>query len=167
LVVLGLGSALACAEEDHNFSAGISIHERVTSRDLGVPIYPGATRHREHDEDHEDSGALTLSLWGNSSQIRIVTLELDTSDSISDVAHFYGDALAAYTPLISCPESASSTERADHVPAHSPLHCGSDRAEAGGVLFKAGSTRDLHVVSIEPAGVRTRIKLVHIVTPFD
>jgi len=161
--MLAAGVATLGAQDDKkngDVNAGITIGKQATAKDVGLPIYPGATTHK--DPKDENSGA-NFGLWGGSFGLKLAVLKLDSADSTEKVAAFYRKALAKYGPVLDCSnnngKSADSGQGGDK---SSKLTCGDDKPDAGELLFKAGTKEKQHLVSVKPAGAGVNIDLVYL-----
>ena len=127
-------------------SAGIEFSSKASSNDVGLPMYPGSTPHKD---DSNDSQAVRMGLWGGGSGFKLAVVKMDTSDSPEKVAAFYKKKLGKYGKVLDCthPPAASGTDKNSET-----LTCGDDKPDAGGMLFKAGTKEKQHIVSIKPNG---------------
>ncbi len=155
-IFLSLIAGSAARSQDKG-SAGIVISKDATSKDLGLPIYPGATRHK--DTKHESS-SVNLGLWGSSFGFRIAVLKLESADPPSKIGAFYQKPLAKYGPVLDCARvSADSTNKKTD---SNRLTCEDDKPDHGELLFKSGSKEKQHIVAIQPNGNGSLIQLVYL-----
>jgi hypothetical protein len=161
--MLAAGAAGSRAQDDKksgDLNAGITIGKQVTAKDVGLPIYPGATAHKDPKDENSDAN---FGLWGGSFGLKLAVLKLDSGDSPEKVAAFYRKALAKYGPVLDCSnnngKSADSSQGGDK---SSKLTCGDDKPDAGELLFKAGTKEKQHLVSVKPAGTGVNIDLVYL-----
>jgi hypothetical protein len=168
----GLGSNALSAQgaqkpKDKDFSvsvqgqdtdAGLIVSARATAKEVGLPIYPGATPHKDADKD--DSSAANLGLWGNSFGFKLVVLKLESKDAPRKVAEYYQKVLAKYGPVLDCTNTAPSQENNDEKSAK--LTCGDDKPDKGGMLFKAGTKEKQHIVGVQPSGNGTIFQLLYV-----
>src|SRR5579864_6470345 len=139
--------------------AGLLVSARATAKELGMPIYPGATPHRDPDKDG-DSSAANLGLWGNSFGFKLVVLKMESKDAPRKVADYYHKVLAKYGPVLDCTNPTPDREATDEKSAK--LTCGDDKPEKGGMLFKSGTKEKQHIVGIEPNGSGTIFQLLYL-----
>src|ERR1700719_1080484 len=72
--------------------AGLIVSARATAKEVGMPIYPGATPHQE--KCLSCSPAANLGLWGSAFGFRLVVLKLESKDAPRKIADYYQKALA-------------------------------------------------------------------------
>ena len=131
-------------QEPEKDGAGIEFSGKASSKDVGLPIYPGSTPHKD---DANDSQAVRMGLWGEGSGFKLAVVKMDSGDSPEKVAAFYKKALAKYGKVLDCthPPASSDSDKASNA-----LTCGDDKPEAGGLLFKSGTKEKQHIVSVKP-----------------
>jgi hypothetical protein len=139
--------------------AGLIVSARATAKEVGLPIYPGSIPHREQNKD-DDSPAANLGLWGTSFGFRLVVLKMESKDAPRKIADYYQNALAKYGTVLDCtiggrPQQAKN-EKSEK------LTCGDDKPEAGGMLFKAGTTEKQHIVAVQPKGNGAEFQLLYV-----
>jgi hypothetical protein len=157
-----VGGAPSRAQEDKksgDLNAGITISKQATAKDVGLPVYPGATPHKD---PKDDSGA-NFGLWGGSFGLKLAVLKLDSGDSAEKVAAFYRKALAKYGPVLDCSNSTGkAADNGQNSDKSGKLTCGDDKPDAGELLFKAGTKEKQHVVSVKPVAAGVNIDLVYL-----
>jgi hypothetical protein len=129
-----------------NDSIGFNLGKNASAKDVGLPIYPGARRHKD---DSNDSSALNMDLWGGSTGFKLFVLKLETTDAPETVAAFYRKALAKYGTVLDC-SNASAAQ--------------GEKPKRGEISLKAGTKEKEHLVGIEPNGSGTIFQLVYIET---
>ena len=163
----GLQAQDAQKSKDKDFSvtvqgpdtdAGLIVSARATAKEVGMPIYPGATPHK--DPDKNDSSAANLGLWGNSFGFKLVVLKLESKDAPRKIADYYQKALAKYGLVLDCTNAPPSQENDDEKSAK--LTCGDDKPDKGGMLFKAGTKEKQHIVGVQPNGSGTIFQLLYV-----
>jgi len=138
--------------------AGLIVSARATAKEVGMPIYPGATPHK--DPDKNESSAANLGLWGSSFGFKLVVLKMESKDTPRKVADYYQKALAKYGPVLDCTNPAPAPESDDEKSAK--LTCGDDKPDKGGMLFKAGTKEKQHIVGVQPNGSGTIFQLLYV-----
>ncbi len=138
--------------------AGLIVSARATAKEVGMPIYPGATPHKDPDKD--DSSAANLGLWGNSFGFKLVVLKMESKDAPRKIADYYQKALAKYGPVLDCTNAAPTSQNSDEKSAK--LTCGDDKPDKGGMLFKAGTIEKQHIVGVQPNGTGTIFQLLYV-----
>ena len=141
-------------QEPEKEGAGLVISGKASSSDVGLPLYPRSTPHKD---DSNDSQSARLSLWGGGSGFKLAVVKMDSPDSPEKVAAFYKKALAKYGKVLDCthPPAASDSGKDSNA-----LTCGDDKPDAGGLLFKAGTKEKQHLVSVKPNGSGSTYDLV-------
>jgi hypothetical protein len=142
-------------------SIGFILSEEASAQEVGLPIYPGARRHKD---ESEDSAALQLGLWGGSSGFRLVLLKLESDDSPEKVAAFYRKALAKYGQVVECTPASAKAGKSSKDNSSNQLDCSADRPERG-LTLKAGVKEKQHAVGIQAHGDHSLLQLVYIETP--
>ena len=141
-------------QEPEKDGAGIEFNGKASSKDVGLPIYPGSTPHKD---DANDSQAVRMGLWGGGSGFKLAVVKMDSADSPEKVAALYKKALAKYGKVLDCthPPSGSDANKDSNA-----LTCGDDKPDAGGFLFKSGTKEKQHIVSVKPNGSGSSYDLV-------
>jgi hypothetical protein len=140
-------------------SIGFNLGKNATAKDVGLPIYPGARRHKD---DSDDSSALNMGLWGGSSGFKLFVLKMDSTDAPEKVAAYYRKALAKYGPVLDCTNAAANATTDDK--SSKKLTCGDDKPKPNEISLKAGTKDKQHAVSIEPNSSGTQFQLVYLET---
>lgn len=136
-------------------SVGFLLSADATEQDLGLPIYPGAHRHQD---SNDDSSALHMGLWSGESGFRLVVLKLESNDSPAKVAKFYHKPLSHYGKVVDCGKSVSGDPKNN-------VNCENDHPVEGGYTFEAGTKEKMHIVAVEPNGNGSVISLVYVESP--
>jgi hypothetical protein len=157
-IFLGAASMTGtCALAQDKDGAGVVLSLQASSKDVGLPIYPGAT---PHTDPKDESGAGRIGLWGGSFGFKLAALKMDTGDSMQKVANYYKKALAGYGNVLDCTNAPASDRGKDD--SSTTLTCGDDRSDKGGMFFKAGTKEKQHLVAMKPNGTGTTFTLVYI-----
>jgi hypothetical protein len=160
-------------EDDKGFdlqsSAGnVHLGKDASSRDVGLPVYPGA-RVRKHDENRNTAN---LSLFTSEFGIKLIVLNFDSDDSPSKIIAFYRDKLKKYGKVLECHDKEQDS-KGNHVDADDEgdseskqLKC---EGEQGGdsTELKVGTEDNQHVVAVSPAdngGKGSKFALVYVHT---
>ncbi len=142
--------------------AGITMAADADAKDIGLPLYPGASRHKDKDED---SPGINFNLWGSGSGVKLAVLKMESHDSMDKIADYYKKHLSKYGKVLDCSHpdpNAKASDKDDSDHNSKPLTCGDDKPDKGGLLFKAGTNSDQHLVAIQPAAHGSRFELVHV-----
>jgi hypothetical protein len=139
-------------------SAGAFISEDATAKDVGLPLYPGSKP--ALDKDKSDSQSANMGLWLGGTGFQLVVVKMQTPDSLEKVAAYYRKALAKYGTVLDCtnPPSQGDEKRTPNA-----LSCDDDKADRGGMLFKAGTKEVQHLVSVDRHDGNTIYSLVYLV----
>jgi hypothetical protein len=159
------GGSAPAKSNDKNYSAGFTIGQNATAKDVGLPWYPGARLHRDRDKDKsDDSPSVQLGFWGGSSAFKLVVLKLESNDAPGKVQAFYRDALARYGRVVTCTGSSSAAEK-NESESSDQLDCDSDKPENNETVLKAGTKHNQRIVGITPSGAGSVFQLVFVQTP--
>jgi hypothetical protein len=139
--------------------AGLVISAQATAKEAGLPLYPGATPHKD---EKNDSSAANLGLWGSTFGFKLVVLKMQSSDSPEKVAAFYQKALAKYGTVLNCTGVSKPQGDKDKSDSSKKLSCDDDHADASEMLFKAGTKEKQHLVSVKPNGTGCIFNLLYI-----
>lgn len=142
-----------------SFSAGFDISDSASVKQIGLPIYPGATANRENEKE---SAAANLSVWAGAFGAKLVVMKLESADAPGKVASFYQDALGKYGAVLDCSKGGPKRESGKKESGDAPVSCDNDSPSRDGQLFKAGSKRMQHIVGVQPWGQGTRFQLVYL-----
>jgi hypothetical protein len=171
LFVVVLLAALPVAAQDQkdsnaqrsssdNDSIGFNLGKNASAKDVGLPIYPGARRHKD---DPNDSSALNMGLWGGSTGFKLFVLKMESSDAPEKVAAFYRKALAKYGAVLDCSNASASTS-SDDAQNSKKLTCEDEKPKPHEISLKAGTKEKQHAVGVEPNGSGTIFQLVYVET---
>ena len=171
LFVVVLLAALPVAAQDQkdsnaqqsssdNDSIGFNLGKDASAKDVGLPIYPGARRHKD---DSSDSSALNMGFWGGSAGLKLFVLKMESNDAPEKVAAFYRKALAKYGTVLDC-SNASAAANPDDEKQSKKLTCEDEKPKPHEISLKAGTKEKQHAVGVEPNGSGTIFQLVYIET---
>jgi hypothetical protein len=139
--------------------AGLMISAQATAKETGLPLYPGA---KPSKEDGNGSAAANLGLWGSTFGFKLVVLKMESSDSPEKVAAFYQKALAKYGTVLNCTGVSKAQGDKDKHDSSNKLTCDDDHADAGEMVFKAGTKEKQHLVSVKPNGTGCTFNLLYV-----
>ena len=157
LAAFGVAARHAVAQEEKG--AGIVVSGSATSSDVGLPVYPGAKPYKKTESDSEAGRA---SAWFGGFGLKIAGMQMQSSDSAQKVAEFYRKALAKYGKVLDCTNSTGNRDDTGNA-----LTCGDDKPDPGGMLFKAGTKKDQHLVAVDTHGSGSTFSLVYLRLPKD
>ena len=139
--------------------AGVTFSKQATSKEVGLPVYPGA---KPHKDEKEDSPSVQMGIWGSTFGFKLAVMKLESNDTPEKIAEFYKKALAKYGTVLNCSDPTQKTSAKDKPGSSNKLDCGDDKPEKGGVLFKAGTKERQHLVAIRPNGQGSLFQLVYV-----
>ena len=142
-----------------NDSIGFNLGKDASAKDVGLPIYPGARRHKD---DSSDSSALNMGFWGGSAGIKLFVLKMESNDAPEKVAAFYRKALAKYGTVLDCSNTAAANP--DDEKQSKKLTCEDEKPKPHEISLKAGTKEKQHAVGVEQNGSGTIFQLVYIET---
>jgi len=140
-------------------SIGFIASDEASAKDVGLPLYPGARRHKDTSDE---SAAVQLGLWGGNSGFKLVVLKLESNDAPEKVAAFYRKALAKYGKVLDCGDSSTSASEKAKGNSPNELSCEEDRPDKGELVLKAGTKEEQHLVGIKVNGDLTVFQLVYV-----
>ena len=161
--------AFPCLAQDSDFNLNLHANSHATAKDIGLPVYPGATpfNHRENG-----SSAADLGFALNSLRLNIQMVSFVTTDSPNQVLKFYKKPLAKYGEVLECnhgkPVGSLTVTK-------SGLTCGDHKS--GGMTvngsgdddeLRAGTPEHFRIVGIDSTETgKTKFGLVALVLPKD
>ena len=148
----------------HSSLGDAHIGNDPNSRDLGLPIYPGA-RLRKHDDNR--SGA-NFSILTEAFGVKFMVANYDSDDAPEKLIAYYRDKLKKYGKVLECHTSEHPgdvhMDAGDHNSNQSKeLKCEGDNT--GNVVeLKVGTEDNQHLVAITPAdsGKGSTFELIYI-----
>src|ERR1700733_5017582 len=90
--------AIPSFAQSSDFNLNVHANSHATAKDIGLPVYPGATPFK--DKDSDSSADLGFAL--NSVQFNLQAASFVTKDSRDQVIAFYRKALAKYGEVLEC-----------------------------------------------------------------
>jgi len=155
LLVASAASAGAIREAQDKDGAGVTFSKQASSKEVGLPVYPGA---KPHKDEKNDSPSVQMGIWGSTFGFKLAVMKLESNDAPDKIAEFYKKALAKYGTVLNCSEPSAKTKSKDS----NKLECGDDKPEKGGLLFKAGTKEKQHLVGIQSNGQGSLLQLVYV-----
>jgi len=110
----------------------LEVHPEVSEASLGLPIYPGATRVKNHD-----SATINIHI-ADDAQVRVLAAKFETTDAYEKVRAFYHDRLG------------------DQVTRYR------EKDEQGKTVFEIKHDKQQRFVALKSEGDKTEIDLVHV-----
>jgi hypothetical protein len=155
LLVASSSDAGPSGEVQDKDGAGVTFSKQASSKEVGLPVYPGA---KPHKDEKEDSPSVQMGIWGSTFGFKLAVMKLESNDAPEKIAEFYKKALAKYGTVLNCSEPSAKTKSKDS----NKLECGDDKPEKGGLLFKAGTKEKQHLVAIHSNGQGSLLRLVYV-----
>jgi len=164
-----LSAAFACFAQNSDFNLNVHANSHATAKDIGLPVYPGATPFKDKDSD---SSSADLGLVLNSFHFDVKSVSFVTTDAPKEVLAFYRRPLAKYGQVLECNHgkpvgsltvTTSGLTCGDHKNGEMTVD-GSD----SDVELRAGTPEQFRIVGIDgtEAG-KTKFGLVALVLPKD
>lgn len=168
-LLAALSFASPCFAQNSDFNLDLHANSHATAKDIGLPVYPGATPFKDKDSD---SSAADLGFVLNSLHLNIKTVSFVTTDSPDQVLKYYRKPLAKYGEVLECnhgkPVGSLTATRSgltcgDYKDGHMTVNGIGDGDE-----LRAGTPEHFRVVGIDrtEAG-KTKFGLVALVLPKD
>lgn len=161
--------AAPCFAQDSDFNLSLHANSHATAKDIGLPVYPGATPFRDKDND---SSAADLGFVLNSFHFNLQVASFVTTDSPDQVLHFYRKPLARYGEVLECNHgnpvgsltvTKSGLTCGDHKGGHMTVN-GSDMGDE----LRAGTPEHFRIVGIDSTETgKTKFGLVELLLPKD
>jgi hypothetical protein len=139
--------------------AGVTFSKQASSKEVGLPGYPGAKLHKD---EKDDSPSVQMGLWGSSFGFKLAVMKMESNDAPEKIAEFYRKALAKYGTVLNCSDPSQKASGKDKAGSADRLECDDDKPEKGGLLFKAGTKEKQHLVAIQPNGQGSLFQLVYV-----
>lgn len=164
-----LSFAFPCFAQSSDFNLNLHANSHATAKDIGLPVYPGATPFKDKDSD---SSAADLGFALNGTLISIQTVSFVTTDSPAQVLKFYRKPMAKYGDVLECnhgkPVGSLTVTK-------SGLTCGDQKnghiavnGSDSGAELRAGTPEHYRVVGIDSTEAgKTKFGLVALVLPKD
>jgi hypothetical protein len=158
VVLIAPASSGAPRQQDKD-GAGLTFSKQATSKEVGLPVYPGA---RPHKDEKEDSPSVQMGVWGSTFGFKLAVMKMESNDAPERVAEFYKKALAKYGTVLNCSDPLQKKTAKDSDKSSNKLTCDDDKPEKGGIVFKAGTKEKQHVVAIQSNGQGSLFQLVYV-----
>lgn len=151
-------------------NSGMELHAnaKVTASDIGLPAYPGATLHKDKDNDD----AVDMGFSFGESHFRLMVASYVSPDAPDKILGYYRKPLSRYGEVLECndgkPVGTPAVTR-------SGLTCSDDQggdghisADSNGHELRAGTPHQYRIVGIDKSQPKaTRFALVYIQLPKD
>lgn len=98
LSALALTGAISSVAQDSGFNLDIHANAHATAKDIGLPLYPGATPWKDGDND----SAANLGFGVNGFHFGLLAVSFSTTDSPARVLDYYRKPLSHYGEVLEC-----------------------------------------------------------------
>ena len=163
--------AVPCFAQDSDFNLNLHANSHATAKDIGLPVYPGATPVKDKDSD---SSAANLGFVLNSLRFNLRVVSFVTTDSPERVLEFYKKPLAKFGEVLECdhgkPVGSLTVTK-------SGLTCGDRKGSSGHATWngsdsdhelRAGMPEQFRIVGVDSTeNGKTKFGLVALVLPKD
>lgn len=157
LVLVGGVAAAQDRSDSSNDSLGLFASRNASAKDVGLPVYPGASLAKK---DKDGDPKANLGFWLGDAGFKLVILKLESSDSVPKIAQYYRGALSKYGKVLECTGNHTPSQGGSK---SSELTCDEDDVP-GGIVLKAGTKDNQHVVGIESRGDKRVIQLIYVLS---
>jgi hypothetical protein len=160
---------MSCRAQDSGFSLDLHANAHATAKDIGLPVYPGATPWKDADND----SAANLGFGLNGFHFGLLAASYATSDSPAKIIDYYRKPMSRYGEVLECykgkPVGALTVTR-------SGLTCSANKnghIEVNGDSstnheLRAGTPLRFRIVGISDSQAgKTRFGLVYLELPKD
>ncbi len=170
--IILMGTALFTVSnfgQNSDFNLNVHAKSNVTAKDIGLPVYPGATPFKEKDSD---SSSADFLFWLNSFHLSVKAASFVTTGSPDHVLESYRKPLARFGEVLECDHgkpvgSLTATK--------SGLTCGDPTSGRMGMVgsgsdreLRAGTPEQSWIVAVDGAEKgKTKFGLVALVLPKD
>jgi hypothetical protein len=159
LMLVNSASAGAIRGAQDKDGAGVTFSKQATSKEVGLPVYPGAKLHKD---EKDDSPSVQMGIWGSTFGFKLAVMKMESNDAPGKIAEFYKKALAKYGTVLNCSDPSQRANAKEKTGSSNKLECDDDKPEKGGLEFKAGTKEKQHVVGIQPNGQGNLFQLVYV-----
>jgi hypothetical protein len=129
----------------------LHVNAQVDPKDIGLDVYPGATRATDEDSQHAANVSIESSLFG----AKVVAIKYRSSDPPDKVLNFYRKQLKAYGEVTECHGSVTFVR--------GNMLC-ENKGQSEETNLVAGPEDRRRVVSVKPEGKGSRLALIYVQT---
>ena len=169
VLMAALPFTLPSFAQNSDFNLNVHANSHATAKDIGLPVYPGATQFKEKDSD---SSSADLGFLLNSFHFNLKAVSFVTTDSPEHVLEFYRKPLAKSGEVLECDHgkpvgsltvTKSGLTCGDHKSGHMTVN-GSDSDHE----LRAGTPEQFRIVAVDNTeNGKTKFGLVALVFPKD
>jgi hypothetical protein len=99
VLMAAVSLAVPSFAQDSDFNLNVHANSHATAKDIGLPVYPGATPFKDKDSD---SSSADLGFLLNSFHFSVKAVSFVTTDSPEHVLEFYRKPLAQFGQVLEC-----------------------------------------------------------------
>lgn len=137
----------------------VSVHEgQADTKDLGLPLYPGAHPAGRHGDGDDNANVDVSSPWAG---VKVIVRKFDTDDSPDKVLDFYQKPMGKFGQVLTCSGSGGSYS-SHHHSGSAPVTCDESDGNRDEKQLKVGTENDQHVVAVKPRGKGSEFTLVYV-----
>ncbi|HZD45813.1 MAG TPA: hypothetical protein VE109_07005 [Acidobacteriaceae bacterium] len=169
IVLMAVPFALPSFAQNSDFNLNVHANSHATAKDIGLPVYPGATPFKDNDSD---SSSADLGFLLNSFHFSVKAVSFVTTDSPEHVLGFYRKPLGKYGEVLECDHgqpvgrvtvTKSGLTCGDRKSGHMTVN-GSDSDHE----LRAGTPEQFRIVGVDNTETgKTKFGLVALVLPKD
>jgi hypothetical protein len=169
VLMAAVSFAVPSFAQNSDFNLNVHANSHATAKDIGLPVYPGATPFKDKDSD---SSSADLGFLLNSFHFSVKAVNFVTTDSLEHVLEFYRKPLAKFGEVLECDHGKSVGSL---TVTKSGLTCG-DRKNGRMTVngsdsdhqLRAGTPEQFRIVGVESTeNGKTKFGLVAVVLPKD
>src|SRR5260370_23998587 len=128
-MVASAASAGAIRGRQDKDGAGVTFSKQATSKEVGLPVYPGA---KPHKDEKEDSPSVQMGIWGSTFGFKLAVMKLESNAAPEKIAEFYKKALAKYGTVLNCSDPSQKPSARDTTGSSDKLKCDDAQPEKAG-----------------------------------
>lgn len=136
----------------------VSVHAgEANTKDLGLPLYPGARPSGRHGDNDDNANVDVSSPWAG---VKVVVRKFETDDAADKVLDFYQKPMGKFGKVIQC-NGGGSDFNYHHHGKNAPVSCDGSGTSYEKEL-KVGTDDDQHIVAVKPRGNGAEFTLVYV-----
>jgi len=167
VLMAAISFAIPSFAQNSDFNLNVHANSHATAKDIGLPVYPGASPFKDKDSD---SSSADLGILLNNFHLSVKAVSFVTSDPSEHVLEFYRKPLAKFGEVLEC----------DHGKAVGPLTvtksgltCGDRKGgritvngNDSGHELRAGTPEQFRIVGVDRTGSgKTKFGLAALLLP--
>jgi hypothetical protein len=137
--------------------ADVKINTDVDPKDTGLPLYPGAKR--VTNDDDNDQHAANVNISSREFGLKVVAVKFQSEDPPDKVLAFYRPKMKGFGgTFVECKQQGFVTY--SHGGEEKELTC--DKGDGQNIELKAGTPDRQHIVAVKPHGSGSQFALVYV-----